>query len=179
MPSHLWQSAASYAAWAHRHQFRKDRTTPYVAHVFRVAMTVRDVFGCDDEATLAAALLHDTIEDTPVDFDDIDKRFGREVAELVAALTKDMRLVEAEREPAYDEQLKRASWKAKLIKLADTYDNLSDRLAQGKNGSTLRKMRERCQRSIAIAEPDRDNEYIARGIECVRGLVEASGSLKV
>lgn len=179
MASHLWQTAASYAAWAHRHQFRKDRTTPYVAHVFRVAMTVRDVFGCDDEATLAAALLHDTIEDTPVDFDDIDKRFGREVAELVAALTKDMRMIEAEREPAYDEQLMRAPWKAKLVKLADTYDNLSERLEQGKNGSTLRKMRERCERSISIAEPDRGNAYIARAIGCVRELLEACATLKV
>ncbi len=174
MASHMWQSAASFAARAHRHQLRKDRKTPYVAHVYRVAMTIRDVFGCDDDATLAAALLHDTIEDTPTDFDDIDKRFGREVAELVAALTKDMRLVEPERERAYDEQLERASWKAKLIKLADTYDNLSDRLDAGREGPSLRKMRQRCDRSIAIARTEPGNELIERAIGHVQDLLERS-----
>ena len=38
-----WQKAASAAARFHRHQFRKDGATPYVAHPFRVAMTVRDL----------------------------------------------------------------------------------------------------------------------------------------
>ncbi len=178
MPSHLWQPAASYAAWAHEHAYRKDGKTPYVAHTFRVAMTVRDVFGCDDEAALAGALLHDTIEDTPVDFDDIDKRFGREVAQIVAALTKDMRLVEPEREKAYDEQLMAAGWKAKLVKLADTYDNLSDRLDQGKEGTGLRKLRIRCDRSIAIAQTEPDNELLARGIGHVRALLERADAVK-
>ncbi|MCA9299128.1 MAG: bifunctional (p)ppGpp synthetase/guanosine-3',5'-bis(diphosphate) 3'-pyrophosphohydrolase, partial [Phycisphaerales bacterium] len=88
----MFQRAASFAARRHRHQLRKDGHTPYVAHVYRVAMTVRHVFGCDDLATLAAAVLHDTIEDTDTDFDDIEEAFGTEVALLVAALTKNMLL---------------------------------------------------------------------------------------
>ena len=52
---------------AHAGQVRKDGRTPYVAHCFRVTMTVRDVFGCTDPVCLCAALLHDTIEDTGVD----------------------------------------------------------------------------------------------------------------
>ena len=54
--------------------------TPYVSHVFRVCLTTRHVFGVDDEATLTAAVLHDTIEDTTTDFDDIEKQFGAEIA---------------------------------------------------------------------------------------------------
>src|ERR1044072_1672501 len=77
---------------AHRPQLRKSRETPYVSHVFRVCLVVRHVFGFDDPKMLAAALLHDTIEDTATDCDDIIERFGPEVAAWVAALTKDMRL---------------------------------------------------------------------------------------
>lgn len=97
-----WQQATSLAARAHRGQMRKDGHTPYVAHCFRVAMIIRDIFGFDDEATLCAALLHDTIEDTTVDYDEINEHFGTDVADLVAAMTKNMALPEHIREPAYD-----------------------------------------------------------------------------
>src|SRR5262245_58512747 len=88
--------AVSFAARAHRHQVRKDGQTPYAAHPFRVCLIVRHVFGIDDPEYLTAALLHDTIEDTTTDFDDIQERFGPRVAGSVAALTKDMRLPEAD-----------------------------------------------------------------------------------
>jgi guanosine-3',5'-bis(diphosphate) 3'-pyrophosphohydrolase len=170
MNTRLWQEAASFAARAHRGQTRRDKVTPYTAHPFRVAMTIRDLFGCDDDICLAGALLHDTIEDTPADYDDIEDAFGREVADVVAAMTKDMRLREPEREPAYDDQLARAGWRAHLVKLADTYDNLTDAISSGKRG--LKKMRDRCQRAIDIAEPSRENPHVARGIECVRALLD-------
>ena len=109
-----WQQAASFAAERHQHHTRKDGRTPYVAHVYRVAMTVRDLFGCDDGEAIAAALLHDTIEDTPTDFDDIEGRFGTTVAEIVAALTKNMLLREDEREADYDARLVQADWRARL-----------------------------------------------------------------
>src|SRR5688572_4091330 len=86
--------AASFAARAHRHQLRKDGQTPYVAHPFRVCLVVRHVFGIDDPDTLAVALLHDTIEDTTTDYDDLAERLGGRVAAAVAALSKDMRLPE-------------------------------------------------------------------------------------
>jgi len=75
---------------------------------------------------LAAALLHDTIEDTATDCDDIIERFGLEVATWVAALTKDMRLPHDERETVYAKVLSEAPWQVKVLKLADIYDNLSD-----------------------------------------------------
>ena len=58
----LWQQAASFAARAHHGQMRRDGKTPYVAHPLRVAMTVRHVFGCEDEVCLAAAMLHGLIQ---------------------------------------------------------------------------------------------------------------------
>jgi (p)ppGpp synthase/HD superfamily hydrolase len=118
--------AAAFAARAHQHQKRKDNQTPYVSHVFRVCLVVRHVFGFDDPRMLAAALLHDTIEDTATDCDDIIERFGPEVAKWVAALTKDMRLPHDERESTYAKALTAADWQVKALKLADIYDNLGD-----------------------------------------------------
>lgn len=118
--------AAAFAARAHQGHLRKDKETPYVSHVFRVCMIVRDLFGFDDPRMLCAALLHDTIEDTKTDFDDLAERFSPEVAEWVALLTKDKRLEEKEREAKYIRGLQEAPWQVKACKLADVYDNLSD-----------------------------------------------------
>lgn len=118
--------AAAFAARAHQHQLRKDGRTPYVSHVFRVCLVVRQVFGFDEPELLAAALLHDTIEDTATDCDDIVERFGPVVANWVAALTKDMRLPHDEREAAYVATLAQSPWPVKVCKLADVYDNLTD-----------------------------------------------------
>src|SRR5438477_9602344 len=93
--------AASFAARAHRSQLRKDGQTPYVSHPFRVCLIVRHVFGVEDPRILTAAVLHDTIEDTTTDRDDIVKEFGSDVGAWVAALSKDARLPEAEREPQF------------------------------------------------------------------------------
>lgn len=119
-------SAASFAARAHRHQLRKDGQTPYIAHPFRVCLIVRHVFGIDDADFLATALLHDTLEDTTTDFDDLQEAFGRNVAHHVADLSKDTRLPDATREAAYTQTLAKAPPAVKIAKLADIYDNLRD-----------------------------------------------------
>lgn len=143
----VWQRAASFAARCHHGQMRKDGLTPYVAHPFRVAMTVRQVFGVDDEVALAAALLHDVIEDTTADYDDLREQFGKEVADTVAALTKDMRLPEEDREPAYDRQLLAASWQTRLVKLADVYDNFCESAGEKARAKSAQK----AARAIACA----------------------------
>src|SRR4051812_7757424 len=97
-PTALLFDAIAFAARAHRHQMRKDGITPYFSHPVRVMMVARQVFGCNDPKVLAAAILHDTIEDTTTDYDDLAERYGTDVANWVVALTKDMRLPEAERE---------------------------------------------------------------------------------
>ena len=120
------QQAIALAARVHQGQMRKDEKTPYVSHVFRVCLTVRHLFGCDDPGVLAAAVLHDTIEDTKTDFDDIAEQFGEEVARWVAALTKNKSLPHDQREEAYARGLTQAPWQVQVCKLADIYDNLTD-----------------------------------------------------
>jgi guanosine-3',5'-bis(diphosphate) 3'-pyrophosphohydrolase len=170
----LWLHAASFAERAHRHQLRRDGVTPYAAHCVRVAMIVRDVFGCEDETAICAAYLHDTIEDTPTDFDDIEKAFGAEIAEMVAALTKNMLLREAEREKDYDQRLAAADWRVRLVKLADTYDNFIDaatRLDRSKRDSR----REKALRALKLAKPDvKRHPEIARGVKALEQILQNS-----
>jgi guanosine-3',5'-bis(diphosphate) 3'-pyrophosphohydrolase len=122
----LLMKAISFAARAHRHQLRKDGITPYAAHPCRVAMTISVIFGIQDIETLAAAVLHDTIEDTTTDYDDLHASFGDNVAYWVGVLTKDMRLPESTREADYEEALINGPWQVWICKLADLYDNVSD-----------------------------------------------------
>lgn len=166
----LWQQAASFAARKHLHHNRKDGVTPYFAHPVRVCLTVRQVFGCDDAVCLAAALLHDTIEDTTTDYDELSEAFGKEVADTVAALTKTASLPEETRERSYDEGLTRATWKARLVKLGDVYDNLTD--ANERFGASPKKATEKARRAIALAKVDEAAHPASkRAIEAVEALI--------
>lgn len=170
----LWQAAASFAARKHTHQLRKDGATPYFSHPVRVCMTVAHIFGITDEVTLCAALLHDTIEDTTTDYDDLAGRFGVEVASCVAALTKNMALPEAEREREYDARLAAADWRAKIVKLADTYDNFCD-IATFPPARRVRKRadaRDKCERAIALAEYNGASPALLAAASRVRELIK-------
>jgi guanosine-3',5'-bis(diphosphate) 3'-pyrophosphohydrolase len=159
--------AIAFAARAHRHQLRKDGETPYVSHVFRVCLTVRHVFGVEDEATLTAAVLHDTIEDTTTDFDDIEKGFGSEVAEWVRTLSKEKREREAVRERQYTDGLAKASWQVKVCKLADVHDNLldSEHFSPQQRAKTFQNSR----RYLKVL--DDADENVHRAYEIVQGLL--------
>ena len=124
--THRILKAIAMAARAHQGQLRKDRITPYVSHVFRVCFTLRHIFGIEDEDVLIAAVLHDTVEDTTTDYDDVEEKFGSKIAEWVAQLSKDKRLPFAERERVYGEVLAGACWQVQVCKLADIHDNLLD-----------------------------------------------------
>ena len=142
-----WQRAVSFAARRHAGQMRKDGQTPYFAHPVRVALTIQHIFGGSDEIALISALLHDLIEDTTTDYDELLEEFGPEVASAVAALSKDPRLPEEQREAAYDQQLSKASWQARLVKLADVYDNF----CEARSDQERAKYAEKARRAIRCA----------------------------
>ncbi|HHN78389.1 MAG TPA: bifunctional (p)ppGpp synthetase/guanosine-3',5'-bis(diphosphate) 3'-pyrophosphohydrolase [Phycisphaerales bacterium] len=154
----LWRRAASYAERMHRGQFRRDGETPYAAHPMRVALTVASVFGCDDPRALAVACLHDVIEDTTADYEDLLNLIGKDIADDVAALSKNPALPSALREAAYDEVLEKASWRAKIVKLADVIDNMADAGHGDEESEVSRGRRERlidrARRAIDIARRD-------------------------
>ncbi len=157
--------AVSFAARAHRGQFRKDKETPFATHPFRTCMVLRHVFGVADEEVLAAAVLHDTIEDTVHDRDDLIEHFGEKVAGWVSLLSKDKRLAESTREAAYIRQVTEAPVPVKLIKLADIYDNLADMAAipsAKARAKTLKRVKmyldgfAGCRNDPALAQPLRE-----------------------
>ena len=135
--------AVAFAARAHRNQWRKDKETPYCSHPFRVCLIVREVFGVNDPRVLAAAVLHDTIEDTTTDFDDVEEKFGTDIAEWVAALSKDKRRRDDEREVVYRRQLVAAPWPVHVCKLGDIFDNLMDSVhtSPAQQSKTLQRSR--------------------------------------
>lgn len=167
----LWHKAAAYAARLHEHEKRDDGKTPYFAHPARVALTLRHVFGCDDEEAMAAAFLHDTMENTDEGYDDLEERFGKTVADMVAALTKNMTLPSREREKEYLERLAGADWRARLVKLADQYDNYADALTGEKDGAA--KEAGKARRVMALAEHDaRAHGETARALKLLKKLLK-------
>jgi GTP pyrophosphokinase len=118
-------SAIEFAKKAHAGHYRFDGTTPYFAHLDRVAKRLHD-FGLHDPAAICIAYLHDTIEDTRTDYDDLSREFGDWVACSVVTLTKDKRLPEPHREREYYGNLEYASDEVLAVKLADTLDNYLD-----------------------------------------------------
>lgn len=127
--SDLIQRARHFATQAHRRidQRRKYSNQPYEVHLKSVAGLVAEV--CDDAEMIAAAWLHDTVEDTPATLEDIEREFGAGVAALVDQLTDVSRAHDGNRaaRKAIDrEHLAQASPRAKTVKLADLIDNARD-----------------------------------------------------
>lgn len=118
--------AVAFAMKKHDGTFRDDGVTPYGVHPVRVTEHLRRIAGEKDENALVAAILHDTIEDTDVDYDDVAAEFGDDVASIVAELSVDKRLPKAKRRAGMIEHLPQMSERAKRIKLADRLDNVVD-----------------------------------------------------
>jgi len=136
-PIQQLMKAASYAARKHSEQKRADGSTPYFAHVARVTLITRHLFNVTDQDVLTATLLHDVIEDTNTDHDEIAEIFGARVAKYVILLTKNKMLSKKLREMDYEQKLRRAPEAVQIAKLADAFDNLSDRVGSMKLPKTL------------------------------------------
>ena len=83
----LFEEAAMFAVRAHSGTERKKEHIPYILHPMEVATIAATM--SNEQALLAAALLHDTVEDTDTSAEEIQDRFGSRVAELVASETED------------------------------------------------------------------------------------------
>ena len=122
--SELLHKAVDFATVMHNGQDRKYIGLPYITHPLAVMEIVRGV--TDDENMLAAAVLHDVVEDTPCSIDQIAIEFGADVAGLVYELTDVSKPEDGNREvrKAIDrKRLGKVSDRAKTIKLADLIHN--------------------------------------------------------
>ncbi len=124
--SYRIEQAIRAAAILHKDQVRKgDIPYPYVTHTFAVLLIVSDY--TNDEDTLVAALLHDTLEDTDYTEKELHEDFGPTVADIVASLTRpemghDTPWIETRK--AYIKKLKQASDRALIIAAADKIHNM-------------------------------------------------------
>lgn len=124
----LVDKARAFAIAAHGAigQVRKYTGEPYVNHPIRVAATVSNV--TQDQAMIAAALLHDVVEDTQVTLKDIRDEFGDDVATLVGHLTDVSTPADGNRAARKEidyRHTEKASARAQTIKIADLLDNTS------------------------------------------------------
>ena len=139
----LLMKALSFAANKHRNQFRKGSVPiPYINHPIAVADLIVRIGKIHDEATIAAALLHDTVEDTETTFDDLEAEFGPEISKLVAELTDNKKLPKEERKRLQIEHAPSLSPRARIVKLADKTCNLRDVAQDPPKGWPLQRKQE-------------------------------------
>ena len=121
------EAAYRYADEKHKNQLRKSGE-PYIIHPLAVAEIVAEI-GLDTDA-IAAALLHDCLEDTDASFEEVSRRFGETVAELVEGVTKLTRVQYSTMEEQQMENLRKMFMamskdiRVILIKIADRLHNM-------------------------------------------------------
>jgi len=116
--------AKEFATKAHAGQTRRYTGEPYIGHPARVAFLTASAIG--DPEVIAAAYLHDVVEDTPTSLSDIERLFGKRVARLVFEVTDISRKEDGNRKTRKVLDLKhlaKASPEGQTIKLADLLDN--------------------------------------------------------
>jgi guanosine-3',5'-bis(diphosphate) 3'-pyrophosphohydrolase len=119
--------ALSFAALKHRDQRRKDaEQSPYINHPIALTHVLFNEAGVRDPIVLAAAALHDTLEDTVTSLEELTLEFGAEVSGIVAEVTDDKSLPKAERKQLQVAHASHKSPRARLVKLADKICNLRD-----------------------------------------------------
>ena len=121
----LINKSKRFAKSKHKNQTRKDGKTPYINHLQMVVDLIKKS-GVTNNDIQSIGWLHDTIEDTPTDFDEIRDGFGLHIAKCVAALTKDTRIEKQKREKLYVRELKKAHWHVQLVKICDITANIID-----------------------------------------------------
>ncbi|MGZ3237565.1 MAG: HD domain-containing protein [Burkholderiaceae bacterium] len=135
--------AFSFAAHKHRDQRRKDaEASPYINHPIQLARVLALEGHITDEQTIAAAILHDTIEDTETSPEEIRALFGVTIADIVAEVTDDKALPKDERKKLQVEHAANASRRAKLVKLADKICNVRDLDTSPPKGWSLTRRQE-------------------------------------
>lgn len=144
--------AIIFASNAHGsvNQVRKYSGQPYIVHPIAVANIVRGVNHTPE--MLAAAYLHDVVEDTPVTIEEVYAQFGNKVGELVGWLTDISKPSDGNRKvrKAIDRQHTwEAPWDAQTIKLADLIDNT---------------------KSIVVSDPNFARVYMKEKAELIAGM---------
>ena len=119
--------AIRFAAEKHSDQRRKDsKSSPYINHPIQVAEMLWTIGDVREDTLLVASILHDTIEDTDTQPEEIKAEFGEDVLALVLEVTDDKSLPKLKRKQLQVERAPHKTRNAKLLKLADKISNVQD-----------------------------------------------------
>lgn len=119
----LIEKALQVAAKAHDHQYRKKTDIPYITHPVGVGMILMKA-GYDEEL-ITAGILHDTVEDTTLTLEDIERIFGLKIAKIVEGCSEpDKTLPWEERKKHTIEYLKTAPIEIRVVVCADKLHNI-------------------------------------------------------
>lgn len=130
--------AYNFAEKAHEGQVRKFSGLPYFSHPKGVARVIEDLTG--REELIIVSFLHDTLEDTNTTYDDIEKEFGIEIADLVLELTSDNEIQNKHGKKYYlSSKIVDMSTAARIVKLADRYHNILYLQGDSVSGSFIEK----------------------------------------
>lgn len=115
--------AIKFTVRAHKNQVRKtEKDIPYAYHPISVGFILREAGFSED--VVIAGILHDTIEDTETNDQDIEENFGKKVRELVESVSEDKNLPYEERKKRYLETVLAGTEETKAISIADSLQNL-------------------------------------------------------
>jgi guanosine-3',5'-bis(diphosphate) 3'-pyrophosphohydrolase len=132
--------AISFSAKKHRYQRRKGiEGEPYINHPLEVANLIVNVGKIEDYEILMSAVLHDTVEDTETNAEELTSLFGENVCKMVLEVTDDKSLPKHERKLLQIEHAPHLSNGAKLVKLADKVSNVRDVLQNPPDWTDERK----------------------------------------
>lgn len=156
-------AAAQFAAERHAAQKRKGAAQePYINHLIEVAQLIAGSSDALDTNLVMAGLLHDTVEDTGTEPEEIERAFGADIASLVAEVTDDKSLPKEVRKALQVKNAPHKSPRAQVIKLADKISNLRSML----------------ESPPATWSDERKREYFAWARRVVEGLSAPNPILK-
>ncbi|MGA9290783.1 MAG: HD domain-containing protein [Anaerobacillus sp.] len=118
------EKAIEASALAHDGQYRKQSSLPYLSHPVTVGFYL--IESGSPEEVIAAGILHDVIEDTALNFDDLKAGFGEKIATLVLECSEPDKSLEWEKRKQHTvNELRTASFSVKQIVCADKLHNLT------------------------------------------------------
>ncbi len=162
MTQEIYQKAMKFAGIHHSNQKVPGTSANYLLHISNVVMEVimahkfKENFNLD--YAIQVAILHDTIEDTLADFDEIKAKFSEEVAKGVQALTKNEKLASKQKKMLDSlNRINELPIEVGIVKLADRITNLQEPPAHW----SLDKIEQYCEEAKLIADYSvGKNEYL-------------------
>jgi (p)ppGpp synthase/HD superfamily hydrolase len=160
----LTREAVRYAERQHGRQRRAADDASYVLHLLEVA-SLLERSGYPDRV-VAAAVLHDVLEDTDAERSELDARFGWEVGELVALVTDDPAIAQEEaRKDDVRERVRRAGNEALAVYAADKVAKVRELrmlIARGADERGIEARKRRYEKSLAMIEEQTPGNRLAR-----------------